>query len=138
MSEREADLSSPSWCFSSDGVSRQAQEPPRSVMSTFFSASALAANARLRSIRRKRRMVFHESPSVPSVSVEHFARDDEYIEAPGFLSRWRPAACAPRALSRDSSVAHPTGHQQRPSAYPVEPIKACGSSGEEIGPFHPA
>jgi hypothetical protein len=32
-------------------------------MSTFFSASALAANARLRSIRRKRRMVFHESPA---------------------------------------------------------------------------
>jgi hypothetical protein len=26
MSEREADLSSPSWCFSSHGVSRQAQE----------------------------------------------------------------------------------------------------------------
>jgi hypothetical protein len=34
-------------------------------MSTFFSASALAANARLRSIRRKPRVVFHESPSVP-------------------------------------------------------------------------
>src|SRR5258706_3541691 len=26
MSEREADLASPSWCFSSHGVSRQAQE----------------------------------------------------------------------------------------------------------------
>src|ERR1700719_4019351 len=38
-------------CFSSDGVSRQAQEHASSQigMSTFFSASALAANARLRS-----------------------------------------------------------------------------------------
>src|SRR5205807_4490605 len=36
------------------------------------------------------------------------------------------------------AVALPTSHQRRPSANPVESIKACGSSGEEISPFRPA
>ena len=58
--------------------------PPRSVMPTFFSASASAAYARLRSIRRKRRLVFHESPSAPKMAS---------IKEPRSFIRWTSSYC---------------------------------------------
>ena len=74
---------------SSNAVSRRRKNmlPPRSVMSTHFSASASSAGARLRGIR----------------------------------------GGAPNRV---------TGSGRQP--IPSEPIKACGSSGEEIGPFRRA
>src|SRR3982074_83538 len=50
------------------------------------------------------------------------------------LTPIKAAGCA----SRDSQWRTRPGDGQRPSANPVEPVKACGRSGEEISPFRPA
>src|SRR5438093_13035922 len=41
-------------------------------------------------------------------------------------------------LDHEILIGDATSHQRRPSANPVELIKACGSSGEAISPFRPA
>src|SRR5260370_30901710 len=104
MSEREADLSSPSWCFSSHGVSRQAQEHASSQIRhvDVFQRIGVSRQRAARSIRRKQRVVFHESPSAPKMaSIKEptsfiRSRSSNYDEVTALTLRKGPPMPLPR------------------------------------------
>src|SRR5258708_34964528 len=104
MGEREADVYVASWCFSSQGVSRQAEEHASSQIRhvDVFQRIGVSRQRAARSIRRKQRVVFHESPSAPKMaSIKEptsfiRSRSSNYDEVTALTLRKGPPMPLPR------------------------------------------